>query len=33
MDPDSRVRKKDTSYRNEMLLKTCGHLLQRSCYK
>ena len=33
MDPYSRVREKDTSYRNEMFSKTFGHLLQRSCYK
>ena len=33
MDPHSRVREKDTNYRNEMLSKTLGHLLQRSCYK
>ena len=32
MDPYSRVREKDTNYRNEMLSKTFGHLLQRSCY-
>ena len=29
MDPYSRVREKDRSYRNEMLSKTFGHLLQR----
>ena len=33
MDPHSRVREKDTNYRNEMLSKTLGHPLQRSCYK
>ena len=33
MDPHSRVREKDTNYRNEMLSKTFGHLLQGSCYK
>ena len=33
MDPHSRVREKDTNYRNETLSKTFGHLLQRSCYK
>ena len=33
MDPYSRVREEDTSYRNEMLPKTFGHLLQRSCYE
>ena len=29
----SRIREKDTNYRNEMLPKTLGHLLQRSRYK
>ena len=29
----SRVREEDTSYRNEMLPKTFGHLLQGSCYE
>ena len=33
MDPCSRVKEEDTSYRNEMLPKTSGHLLQRSCNK
>ena len=33
MDPHSRIREKDTNYRNEMLPKTLGHLLQRSHYK
>ena len=31
MDPYSRVREEDTSYRNEMLPKTAGHLIQGSC--
>ena len=33
MDPYSRVREIDTSYRNETLPKTSGHLLQGSCYE
>ena len=33
MDPHSRVREQDTSYRNEMLSKTSGHLLHGSCYE
>ena len=33
MDPHSRIREKDTNYRNEMLPKTLGHLLQRPRYK
>ena len=30
MDPYSRVREEDTSYRNEMLPKTFGHLLSQN---
>ena len=33
MEPYSRVREEDASHRNEMLSKTSGHLLQRSCYE
>ena len=33
MDPHSRIREKDTNYRNEMLPKALRHLLQRSRYK
>ena len=33
MDHHSRGREKDTSYRNEMLLKTSGYLLEGSCYE
>ena len=33
MEPDSRVREEDTSYRDNMLPRTFEHLLYGSCYE